>query len=220
MKTIRILIADDHAAVRRGLALLLNLEPDFEVVGEAPNGAMAVSMIFDTVPDLVLLDWNMPRKDGITAAQEIKRNMSSVRTLLYSGMPIKTAALDALGQGIDGFIHKNISPDGLAHAIRAVAKGQRYLGPEVAEALIEYSRQMQTAVSPPANNHPIPLSPRELEVLELMSTSATYREIGAQLSISESTVRTHTKRILTKLSQPNRAQAVIVALRLGLISLD
>ena len=215
MDKIRILVADDHIVVRRGLVFVLQQEPDFVVVGEAQDGAMAVSMIFDSVPHVALLDWKMPLMDGLEAARKIKENMASVRTLVLSGMPVETAVLDALNHGVDGFVHKDITPAGLAHAIRTVAAGQRYLGPEVTQALIERSRQPQAS-----DPDPVPLSPREQEVLELMATSATYREIAAQLTVSEETIRTYVKRILTKLNQPNRTQAVIVALRLKLISLD
>lgn len=214
MDPIRILLADDHAVVRRGLALVLRQEPDFVVVGEAQDGQEAVSMALALIPDLVLLDWKMPRLSGLQAAAEIKRNLATARTLILSGAPVEDAALDALDQGVDGFVHKDISPAGLAQAIRAVAAGQRYLGPEITQALIERSQR-----APDSLAAPVTLSPREVEVLALMATSATYREIGAQLFISEETVRTHVKRILTKLGQPNRTQAVIAAMRLGLLEL-
>lgn len=213
---IRILLADDHEVVRRGLSLMLRQEPDFEIVGEARDGAEAVGMAQTAVPDLVLLDWKMPRLDGLAAAREIKRTVATTRTLLLSGAPVETAVLDALDDGVDGFVHKDISPANLAHAIRMVAGGKPYLGPEVTQALIARSQQpavgeKETAVS---------LSDRELQVLNLMATPATYREIGEQLFISEETVRTYAKRIFTKLDQPNRTQAVIAALRLKLIFLE
>ncbi|MCA9997742.1 MAG: response regulator transcription factor [Anaerolineales bacterium] len=212
---IRILIADDHAVVRRGLALVLRQEADFVVVGEAEDGQTAVSLTQTLHPHVVVMDWKMPRLSGIEAAPLIKQHNEQVYTLLLSGAAVETAVLDALENGVDGFVHKDITPAGLAHAIRTVAAGQRYLGPEVTQALIERSRQPQAA-----DPDPVPLSPREQEVLELMATSATYREIAAQLTVSEETIRTYVKRILTKLNQPNRTQAVIVALRLKLISLD
>jgi DNA-binding NarL/FixJ family response regulator len=214
-RPVRILIADDHAVVRRGLVLVLRQEPEFEIIGEAENGAEAIQMAKASQPDLVLLDWKMPEKDGLQAAQAIKRDVPTVRTLLLSGAPVESAALDALEQGVDGFVHKDISPAGLAHAIRVVAGGQRFLGPAITQALITRSRQ---AAQPPVEQPGI--SPREMDVLKLMSTPATYRDIADQLSISETTVRTHVKRILAKLNQPNRTQAVVAALRLELISFD
>jgi len=213
MNDIRIIIADDHAVVRQGLALVLGQEPDLQIVGEAQDGAEAVALAVAMSPHLALLDWKMPRLDGLQAARQIKAQQAGVRTLLLSGAPVETAVLDSLDQGVDGFVHKDISPAGLAHAIRVVAGGQRYLGPEITQALLERSRR-QSASAPET----VALSPRELEVLQLMATPVTYKEMAAQLSISETTIHTHVKRIFAKLNQPNRTQAVIAALRLGLIS--
>lgn len=213
METIRILIADDHAVVRQGVVLVLGQEQDFVIVGEAQDGEEAVRLAAELQPKLALLDWKMPRLDGIQAARQIKANNDEVFTLLLSGAPVETAVLDALDQGVDGFVHKDISPAGLAHAIRIVAGGQRYLGPEITQALLERSRRQSVTME-----EPVPLSPRELEVLQLMATPITYKEMAAQLSIGETTIHTHVKRIFVKLNQPNRTQAVIAALRLGLIS--
>ncbi len=214
-RQIRIILADDHDVVRHGLSLVLRQERDFLIVGEARDGQEAVRLALKLGPDLALLDWKMPRMDGLRAAQEIKSRVPETRTLLLSGAPVESAALDALDQGVDGFVHKDISPAGLAHAIRIVASGRTFLGSEVTEALIARSRQSAPTAEPVRA-----LSPREMEVLELMATSATYRDIGQQLSISETTVRTHVKRIQAKLNQPNRTRVVIAALRQGLISFD
>ncbi|MDX1688294.1 MAG: response regulator transcription factor [Candidatus Promineifilaceae bacterium] len=219
-EAIRILIADDHAVVRRGLALVLCQEADFTVVAEACNGEEAVELAAEHGPNLALLDWKMPRLDGLTAAREIKSRGGAVRTLVLSGAPVESAALEAaleaMNEGVDGFVHKDVSPAGLAHAIRVVAAGKTYLGPEIAQALLERDRQEEAA----ADASFTPLSPREMEVLQLMATPATYREIGERLFVSEETVRTHVKRIFTKLGQPNRTQAVIAALKFDLIKLD
>ena len=215
MDKIRILVADDHLVVRRGLVLVLRQEPDFEIVGEAKDGEEAVNMIFDRVPHVVVLDWKMPRKDGLQAAKEIKHYMASVKTLILSGAPIEARALDALDEGVDGFAHKDISPQGLIQAIRTVASGKNYLGTEITQALIARSRQ-----KPEPTSRIIPLSPRELQVLTLMATSATYKEIARQLGIGEPTVRTYVGRILTKLNQPDRTQAIITAIQLKLVSFD
>lgn len=216
MSAIRILIADDHEVVRRGLALVLRQEPDFAVVGEACNGLEAIAQAQALRPDLALLDWKMPQMDGLQAAAAIQAQRPETRTLVLSGAPLETAVFDALDNGVNGFIHKDVSPRGLAHAVRVVAGGQPYLGPEITQAMIARSRQPHD--DPPKTA--VALSPRELEVLNLMATPATYREIGAQLFIGEETVRTYAKRLFTKLNQPNRTQAVIAALRAGLIELD
>jgi DNA-binding NarL/FixJ family response regulator len=215
MATVRILVADDHAVVRRGLILVLRQEADFEVVAEARDGVEAVALVASAKPDVALLDWKMPRLDGLQAAAQIKEGAPAVRTLILSGAPVEAAALDALEEGVDGFVHKDVSPAGLVHAIRQVAAGNRYLGPEITEALLERSHQAQQG-----DEEVEALSPRELEVLELMATVATYKEIAAALQIGESTVHTYVRRIFTKLNQPNRTQAVIAALRMGLIMIE
>ncbi len=209
---INILIADDHEVVRKGLVLVLGQEEDFNIVGEARNGREALEKIPKLKPDLVLLDWKMPEMNGLDAAAELKRHHPTVRTLLLSGAPLEEAALDALDGGVDGFVHKDISPADLARAVREVASGKTYIGQEVIAALKARSINLRQEV-------PM-LTPRETEVLKLMATASTYREIGAQLFISEETVRSHAKRILVKLEQPNRTQAVIAAMRSGLIELE
>lgn len=213
---IRILIADDHEVVRRGLALVLKQEPDLQVVGEARDGREAVALAVELQPDIVVMDWKMPRMDGIRAAQEIRTQAPATRCLMLSGAPLETAVFDALEQGIDGFVYKDIAPDSLFFAIRSVAAGQPYLGPEITQALIARSR---APAQEPEGVHAM-LSPREQQVLELMATPATYRQIADSLHIGEETVRTYAKRVLAKLEQPNRTQAVIAALRLGLIHID
>jgi DNA-binding NarL/FixJ family response regulator len=212
MKKIRLVIADDHEVVRKGLMLVLSQEPEFEIVAEAHNGREALARVVQHQPDLVLLDWKMPEMDGLEAAAAIRRQVPAVRTLVLSGAPMETAALDALDEGVDGFVHKDTSPADLAEAIRIVASGRSYLGPEIRQALISRARASEAP-------H-VSLTPREMEVLRLMATAATYREIGEQLHISEETVRSHAKSILAKLDQPNRTQSVMAALRAGLISLE
>lgn len=212
MNKIRIVIADDHEVVRKGLMLVLRQEQDFEVVAEAHDGREAVSLVARHRPDLVLLDWKMPEMDGLAAAATIKRQTPGVRTLVLSGATVEAAVLDALDDGVDGFVHKDSSPADLAEAIRIVASGRAYLGPEIKQALTNRARRMQPS-------H-VSLTPREMDVLQLMATAAIYREIGEQLHISEETVRSHAKSILAKLDQPNRTQAVIAAVRAGLISLE
>lgn len=213
MSRIRILIVDDHEVIRAGLGLVLRQEPDFEIVGEAQNGSEAVHKAHQLKPDLILLDWKMPKMDGVTAARTIRQQTPNARILLLSGAPVEDDVLDSLEAGIDGFVHKAISPSSLTLAIRVVASGQPYMAPEVTHALLERARLGK-------KDEAISLSNRELDVLRLMATPATYRQIGEQLSISEETVRTHAKSILVKLKQPNRTQAVIAGLRADLISLD
>lgn len=209
-----ILLADDQGVVRHGLALTLNQEADFAVVGQAANGSEAISQVSATQPDLVVLDWKMPIMDGVTAAAQINAKWPSIRIVLLTGAPVEDSVLDALDTSIHGFIHKDVSPQQFVNALRKVANGERYMGPEIAQALIERS-QRERKVAPK-----FALSKREQEVLQHMASPLTYREIGAELFISEETVRTHTKNILVKLNQPNRTQAVIAAIRAGLISIE
>lgn len=207
------MLADDHQVVRHGLKLALNLEDDLNVIADAPNGAELLVLLEDFSPDVVLLDWKMPRMDGLETARTLKNKNPAIKTLLLTGAPVEDSALDALDNGVDGFVHKNISPAALSHAIREVSAGRRFLGPEISQALIDRSRRPHHA------EKTITLSDREQEVLELMATSATYQEIADKLIISETTVRTYVKRVFAKLDQPNRTQAVIEGLRLGLIEL-
>jgi DNA-binding NarL/FixJ family response regulator len=213
MARIRILVADDHEVVRQGLVLVLRQEPDFAVVAEAGDGLEALMKARDTQPDLALLDWKMPRMSGLEAARAISRAVPTARVLILSGAPVEDAALDALDDGVTGFVHKDVSPTGLAEAIRTVAAGRAYFSAEIVAALGKRSQAPAAGQESPA------LSPREVEVLQLMATAATYREIGERLFIGEETVRTYAKRILAKLGQPNRTQAVLAAARAGIISI-
>lgn len=213
MGKIRILIADDHEVVRAGLALVLRQEPDFEIIGETRTGSETVTKVLDLRPDLVLLDWKLPEMDGVSVARAIRRQAPEVRILVLSGAPVEDSVLDSLDAGVDGFAHKAISPADLTLAIRVVAGGQPYLDQEVTLALLERAHlgDQQRRVS---------LTSREMDVLRLMATPVTYREMGEQLSISEETVRSHAKSIFAKLKQPNRTQAVIAGLKGGMISID
>ncbi len=214
----RILLADDHAVVRRGLAMVLSLERDFQIVGEAANGEEAVALAMRAQPDLVLLDLKMPRLDGIAAAREIKKQCPHARVLMLTGVEVGSDIFQALEAGADGYVLKDTSPEELVRAIRVVASGEAYLQPSVTRRLLEKVRGPNREAPPPAALEP--LTPREHQVLALMATTATNREIAERLNISDETVRTHTKNILAKLRQPNRTQAVLYAVRAKLIELS
>ncbi len=211
---IRILIADDHAVVRKGLVMVLRLEPDFEVVGEAENGRQAVEMARSLKPDLVILDLKMPYMGNMTI-EMLRKLVPHTRIVILTGAELTPEHLDILATGVDGYILKDVEPDELANALRAVAHGEAYLHPAVARRLLDRMSQESQASPLPA----VTLTPRELEILKWMATPATYKEIAEKLYITESTVRSHAKRILSKLGQPNRAQAVLTAVRMGLIEL-
>ncbi len=214
----RILLADDHAVVRRGLQMVLSIEHDFEIVGEASTGTEAVSLARQLRPDLVLLDLKMPGVGGSAATRMIKAALPNTKILILTGVNVDEEIQLALEAGADGYILKEVSPDELVHAIRVIGAGAAYLQPALTKHLLA-SMHRSGRESEVAPAHPA-LTARECQVLRLMATSATYKEIATQLVISEETVRSHTKSILSKLGQANRTQAVLMALKEGLIELD
>ena len=209
---IRVLIADDHAVVRKGLAMVLNLESDIEIIGEAESGDQAAGMAKALQPDLVLLDRVMPGKNSYETIQEIKRVAPETRILMLTGTKLDSKVMNLLSQGLDGYILKDVEPNELKEAIRIIAGGEAYLQPSVVRHMID------SLVTRAQIDEQDILTAREMEVLSCMATSATYREIASQLHISEETVRSHAKHILSKLGQPNRESAVKEALRLGILA--
>jgi DNA-binding NarL/FixJ family response regulator len=208
---IRILIADDHAVVRKGLVMVLRLEPGFEVVGEAGDGEQVLELAKKLHPDLVLLDRMMPTMGGLETAVALRALKPEIKVLILTGADLDSGVYDLLAAGVDGYVLKDIDPQGLKHAIRAVASGEAYLHPLVARMVLN---RMGKASKEGLRS---PLTPREMEVLQWLASPLTYRQVAEQLHVSEETVRSHAKHILDKLGQPNRAQAVLAAMRLGLV---
>lgn len=208
---IRLLVVDDHAVVRKGLAMVLRLEPDIEVIGEAENGRAGLEAARVLNPDIVLADLVMPEMDGQEMALALRRSNPSIKIMMLTGTEVDDRVYDLVAAGIEGYVLKNIEPGELVRAIHAVAGGEAYLHPDVMKKIL---RRMQPQPAPP-----ISLTPRELEVLEWMASPNTYKQIAVQLCVSEETVRSHAKNILEKMQQPNRAQAVLTAMRMGLIQL-
>lgn len=211
---IRLLIVDDHAVVRKGLVMMLRLEPDFEIVGEAENGAKAVKLAKQLQPDLVLLDFIMPEMDGQATALALQAAVPGARILMLTGVALEERVLEMLAVEADGYVMKDIEPDELAQVIRIVARGEAYLHPSLARRLLNRVTERRPSLPPQ-----VQLTQREQEILRWMATPATYREIAEKLFVSEETIRSHAKHILSKLQQPNRAQAVLAAVRAGLIDL-
>jgi DNA-binding NarL/FixJ family response regulator len=212
-ETIRILIVDDHAVVRKGLAMVLRLEPDLEVVGDAENGRAGLEKAAQLQPDIVLADLVMPGMDGREMALALRRSLPHIKIMILSGTEVDERVFDLLAAGVEGYVLKNIEPGELVRAIHAVVHGEAYLHPDVLKKVL--SRMHDT----PRSSAPVALTARELEVLDWMASPNTYRQIAQQLSVSEETIRSHAKNILDKLGQPNRSQAVLAAIRLGLIEL-
>lgn len=210
---IEILIADDHEVVRKGLELVLRLEEDFRVVGAVGSGQEAVTQAVRLQPDLVLLDLFLPDTNGVAVTRLIKRGAPETRVLILTGQGRPELLMDAITSGADGYVLKDVSPAELCRAIRAVAGGEAYLQPAVTRHLL---RQFSREQRPPAEAGGSDLTPRERDILQLMTAHST-QEIAERLDIGVETVRTHIKNILHKLEAPNRTQAVLTALRRGLV---
>ena len=211
---IRLLIVDDHAVVRKGLVMVLRLEPDLDVIGEAENGKVGLEKARTLQPDIALVDLVMPEMDGQQMALALRKSDPLIKIIILTGTEVDDRVFDLVAAGIEGYVMKNIEPGELIRAIHAVTQGEAYLDPDVMKRVLG---RMQKQAQPAT---PVTLTPRELEVLEWMATPNTYKQIANQLCVSEETVRSHAKNILDKLQQPNRAQAVLSAMRLGLIKLN
>ncbi len=211
---VRLLIVDDHAVVRKGLAMVLRLEPGLDVIGEAENGKVGLEKARTLQPDIALVDLVMPEMDGQQMALALRKSNPRIKIMILTGTEVDDRVFDLVAVGIEGYVMKNIEPGELIRAIRAVMHGEAYLDPDVMKRVV--GRMQRSPSLGPA----VSLTPRELEVLEWMATPNTYKQIASQLSVSEETVRSHAKNILDKLQQPNRAQAVLAAMRLGLIQLS
>jgi NarL family two-component system response regulator LiaR len=209
---IRLLIADDHPVVREGLLGLLSFKPGFEVVGEAEDGDEAVLQALRLEPDVILMDLEMPRKNGLEAIREIIAVNPDAKILVLTSFTEDKKIFAALDAGALGCLLKDSSPQELIRAIRDVHQGELALHPVVARKMLQDQQ--------PAADADNPLTDRELEVLKLMAQGLDNHDIAAQLVISLPTVRSHVTNILTKLNLSNRTQAVLYALREGIASLD
>ena len=211
---IRILIADDHAIVRKGIRAVLTNEPDIEVVGEAGDGAQAVVQAHALLPDVILMDLVMSGMDGIEATRAIVAQQPHARILVLTGFSTDDKVFPAIKAGALGYLLKDTEPGELVRAIRQVHRGEPSLEPTIARKLLN-----ELAHPPKEAPTLVPLTERELEVLRLVSRGHSNREIATQLAISELTVRTHVSSILGKLHLASRTQAALYALREGLASL-
>jgi DNA-binding NarL/FixJ family response regulator len=212
---VRVVLAEDHEVVRRGLVLLLNAEPDIRVVADVGDGLDAIEAARFHRPDVVIIDAALPGLDGIAAAAQIKAGRPETSVVVLTGSENAATFEAALAAGVDGYVPKAVPPAELVSAVRAVASGERFL-----HCPARRSRGRLSTESTMPLPRDFSLSPRELEVLRLMATSHTYREIASQLVVGEETVRSHVKSILHKLGQPDRTQAVVAAVKAGLLQLS
>jgi NarL family two-component system response regulator LiaR len=212
---IRVLIADDHPLVRKGLSTLFTTEPGVELAGEARDGVEVVALARSLQPDVILLDLVMPRKSGIEAIQEIMSENPEARILVLTSFSEDDQVFPAIAAGALGYLLKDSTHTELLKAIRDVYLGRSSLHPTIARKLVRQIRQPPDL--PPTAE---PLSPREVDVLELVARGHSNREIAESLTISERTVAAHLRSILSKLHLANRTQAALYALKEGIVKLD
>ncbi|MYS91291.1 MULTISPECIES: response regulator [Streptomyces] len=213
--TIRVVVADDQELVRSGFALILDVQPDIEVVAEAGDGTEAVEAVRRHAPDVALLDVRMPRMDGIEACRAISAT-SDCRTVMLTTFDSDEYVYDALHAGASGFLLKDVRRDDLVHAVRVVARGDALLAPSVARRLVEqYTRSTR---SPRTAARLDVLTGRERETLLLLARGLSNAEIAAELVVSDHTVKTHVGNVLAKLGLRDRIQAVICAYETGLVA--
>jgi DNA-binding NarL/FixJ family response regulator len=213
-----VLIADDQPLVRVGLRKILDAEPETKVIGEASDGAEAVSETHRLRPDLVLMDIRMPVLDGIEAARRIVTTQPSTRVLMLTTFGLDNYVYDALRAGASGFMLKDAPPEEIAAAVQIVARGDALLAPTITRAVIEEFARQQPIATPPRPPALDELTPREQEVFDLLAHGLSNPEICRQLVISEATAKTHVAHILQKLDLRDRVQAVIYAYETGLVA--
>ncbi|MEV4379867.1 response regulator transcription factor [Streptosporangium sp. NPDC049644] len=212
--SIRIVIADDQAMVRAGLKLVVESEPDMEVVGEAPDGVEAIAVVRRTKPDIVLMDISMPRMDGLTAAKQLLGQPESPKIIMLTTFDTDENLYTALRAGTSGFLLKVSPPEQLVDAIRVVIAGDALLDPAVTTRVIASFAGRHDPAPPPQLAD---LTPRELEVLRSLARGLTNSEIAGKLFVGEATVKTHVARVLMKLHLRDRAQAVVFAYESGVV---
>jgi DNA-binding NarL/FixJ family response regulator len=214
--SVGVVVADDHEVVRAGFAALLDTQPDFTVLGTAPDGAEAVRISRELRPDVILMDVRMPGTDGIEATRQLTGGTGGPRVIILTTFDLDEYVYDALCAGASGFLLKDVTAERLFDAVRVVAAGEALLAPAVTRRLIsEFARLRPTPAAPPVTV--AELTPRETEVLRLLAEGLSNPEIAGRLVITEETVKTHVSRVLRKLALRDRAQAVVLAYESGLV---
>jgi two-component system, NarL family, response regulator LiaR len=210
---IRLLLADDHAIVRKGLQTLLDCEPDMKVVGEAVTGFEAVNQSIALKPDVIILDMVMPEQDGVETIKQLRKEAPDVQILVLTNFCEEEMVIPAIRAGAIGYLLKDTLPEQLLQAIRAVSQGESYLHPSIALQVIR-------EIFSPVKDESILLTFREVEVLKLVARGFSNMEIAGLLTINERTIGNHISSILSKLNLSNRTQAALYALRQGFVTLD
>lgn len=215
MERIRVMLVDDHALFRKGVASLLAACPDIEVVGEADNGAEALTKVADLMPDLVLMDIQMPELDGLEATRRIKAEHPYVKIVMLTVAEEDRSLFEAIKAGAQGYLLKKMDPEEFLAMVHGVSRGEAPISRAVASKILgEFGRRVQAArPEDPAAK----ITPREREVLQFLTQGSTNKEIATLLCVSENTVKNHLKNILAKLHLQNRVQAVAFALREGIV---
>ncbi|MDQ6935873.1 MAG: response regulator transcription factor [Actinomycetota bacterium] len=217
VEPVRVLVADDQELFRRGLTMLLGVEPDIDVVGEAGDGVTATELAESLMPDVILLDVRMPKRSGLEACVRIKEQVPATRIIMLTVSDEENDLYEAVKSGASGYLLKDSSIDEVAQAVRVVADGQSLISPSMAVKLIAEFKQMSR---PDRDRIPTPrLTDRELEVLRLVATGVNNREVAKRLFISENTVKNHVRNILEKLQLHSRMEAVMYAVREKLLDI-
>jgi NarL family two-component system response regulator LiaR len=213
-ETIRVLIADDHAVVRQGLRTFLEVQDDIEVVGEASDGAEAVSMAGAMAPDIVVMDLVMPRLDGIEAIRQIQAGSSGAKVIVLTSFADDQKVFAAVRAGAAGYLLKDVRPQELVEGIRAVMRGEALLNPAVAAKLMqEFAQEARPAAAQM-------LTEREMDVIRLIARGRSNKEIAQDLGVAEKTVKTHVSNILGKLQLADRTQAALYAVKERIVEIE
>jgi DNA-binding NarL/FixJ family response regulator len=215
---LRILLVDDHVLFRKGVAALLETRPDIEIVGEAKDGLEAIEAARQNIPDVILMDIHMPKCDGLEATRRIKREMPHVKIVMLTVSDEEQHLFEAIKSGAQGYLLKNLEPYQLYDLLESISRGEAPLSGAIATKILkEFTRPSQDSTQQQQAAIIEELTPREAEVLQLVSEGKTNKEIAAILFLSENTVKIHLRNILDKLHLQNRIQVAVYAVRQGLV---
>ena len=217
--TVRVLLVDDQALVRTGFRMIINTEPDLEVVGEAEDGRQAITQTHRLQPDVVLMDIRMPEMDGVEATRQLAGPgvPHPTKVIILTTFDLDEYVVEALRAGASGFLLKDASATTLVEAIRVVARGEALLAPTVTRRLLDRFAPRLPAVDPLVTHNLATLTERELEILKLIARGLSNQEIATRLFLAETTVKTHVSNLLAKLQLRDRIQAVVLAYDTGIV---